>query len=134
MNAGPASFVSSPAARVAGEMCVPGDKSISHRAAMLGAIAEGTTEISGFLEAADCRATLAALAAMGIRIERVAPGSIRIHGAGLHGLRPPAGPLDLGNSGTSMRLLAGILKWHGIDVPQFGPDLLAVRLARHDEP
>jgi len=127
VNAGPASFVSSPAARVAGDIRVPGDKSISHRAAMLGAIADGTTEISGFLEAADCRATLAALEAMGVRIDRVAPGSIRIRGAGLHGLRPPAGPLDLGNSGTSMRLLAGILAGQGFDTVLVGDASLMQR-------
>ena len=94
---------------VAGEVRVPGDKSISHRAAMLGAIAEGTTEIHGFLEGADCLATLSALSAMGARSERAGPGHFLVHGVGLRGLRKPPGPLDLGNSGTSMRLLAGIL-------------------------
>ena len=82
---------------------------------MLGAIAEGTTEIQGFLEGEDCRATLAALAAMGVGIERVAHGQLRVHGAGLRGLKAPASALDLGNSGTSMRLLAGILVGQAFD-------------------
>jgi 3-phosphoshikimate 1-carboxyvinyltransferase len=101
--------VAEPDGRVAGEMEVPGDKSISHRAAMLGAIAVGVTEIDGFLEGEDCLATLAALAALGVRIERPGPGKVRIHGAGMEGLRAATAALDLGNSGTSMRLLAGLL-------------------------
>jgi 3-phosphoshikimate 1-carboxyvinyltransferase len=108
-------FVSSPGAGVAGDIRVPGDKSISHRAAMLGAIAEGTTEINGFLEAGDCRATLAALQSLGAGVDRSVPGTIRMRGAGLRGLRAPAGPLDLGNSGTSMRLLAGLLAGQAFD-------------------
>jgi 3-phosphoshikimate 1-carboxyvinyltransferase len=104
-----AGYLSTPGANVAGEIGVPGDKSISHRAALMGAIADGTTEIAGFLEAADCHATLAALAAMGVAIERPGPGEIRIRGAGMRGLAAPRAPLDLGNSGTAMRLLAGIL-------------------------
>lgn len=115
MSAASASFVSSPGARVAGDIRVPGDKSISHRAAMLGAIAEGTSEISGFLDSADCRATLAAVEAMGIRVERGAAGNLLVHGAGLRGLRAPAAALDLGNSGTSMRLLTGILAGQAFD-------------------
>ena len=90
MSAAAPGFISSPAAGIAGDIRVPGDKSISHRAAMLGAIAEGTTEIQGFLEGEDCRATLAALEAMGVGIERVAPGRLRIHGVGLRGLSAPA--------------------------------------------
>jgi 3-phosphoshikimate 1-carboxyvinyltransferase len=82
---------------------------------MLGAIAEGTTEILGFLEGEDCLATLAALAAMGVAIERVAPGQLRVHGAGLHGLKAPVSALDLGNSGTAMRLLAGMLAGQAFD-------------------
>jgi len=109
------SFVSSPVAGVAGDIRVPGDKSISHRAAMLGAIAQGTTEIQGFLEGEDCRATLAALVAMGVGIERLAPGQLRVHGVGLRGLKAPGRALDLGNSGTSMRLLAGILAGQAFD-------------------
>jgi 3-phosphoshikimate 1-carboxyvinyltransferase len=108
-------YVVSPGAGVAGELHVPGDKSISHRAAMLGAIAEGITEIHGFLESGDCLATLSALSAMGVRCERVARGHFLVHGVGMRGLRAPPGPLDLGNSGTSMRLLAGILAGQSFD-------------------
>ncbi len=104
-----ATYVVTPGGPVAGEMRVPGDKSISHRAAMLGSIATGTTEIHGFLEGADCHATLAAFAAMGVRIERPGPGRVRIHGVGLQELQAPMTALDLGNSGTGMRLLAGLL-------------------------
>ena len=88
---------------------VPGDKSISHRALMLSAIAEGESRIGNFLNAADCLATAAALRAMGVRIEDTGPGSVLVRGAGLGGLTAPAQPLDLGNSGTGMRLLAGLL-------------------------
>ncbi len=109
MSATPACFVAIPGGRVAGEIRVPGDKSISHRAAMMGAIATGVTEIRGFLEGEDCLATLAALAAMGVRIERPTAGHVLLHGAGMHGLRAPTTALDFGNSGTGMRLLAGLL-------------------------
>jgi 3-phosphoshikimate 1-carboxyvinyltransferase len=109
------SYVVEPGGRVAGEIRVPGDKSISHRAAILGAIANGVTEIHGFLEGEDCLATLAAFAAMGVRIERPAPGQVRIHGVGMHGLHAAASALDLGNSGTSMRLLAGLLSGQHFD-------------------
>lgn len=94
---------------LAGTLQVPGDKSISHRSIMLGAIAEGITEIAGFLEGEDCLATLAAFQNMGVPIARLGFGQVRIEGVGLHGLIAPNVPLDLGNSGTSMRLLAGLL-------------------------
>jgi 3-phosphoshikimate 1-carboxyvinyltransferase len=119
--------LTSPGGRVAGEMRVPGDKSISHRAAMLGAIAEGTTEIDGFLEAADCESTLAALASLGVRIDRLAPGRLRVHGTGASGLVAPPAPLDLGNSGTSMRLLAGILAGQSIHATLVGDASLMQR-------
>lgn len=90
-------------------MTVPGDKSISHRALMLGAVADARTSVSGFLPGDDCLATLRALAAMGVTVERRAESEIDIDGAGPGGLRAPAGPLDLGNSGTAMRLFAGLL-------------------------
>ena len=109
MSASSASYIAGPGGRVAGDIKVPGDKSISHRAAMLGAIAEGPTQIRGFLEGEDCLATLAALASMGVGIDRTGPGELRIGGVGLLGLRAPASALDLGNSGTSMRLFAGLL-------------------------
>ena len=122
-----ARFVTRPGGQVGGEIRVPGDKSISHRAAMLGAIAEGTTEILGFLEAADCRATLGALAALGVTAERPAAGLVRIRGAGMDGLRAPPAALDLGNSGTSMRLLAGLLAGQGFDTILVGDASLMAR-------
>lgn len=97
-----------PARRLAGSLTLPGDKSISHRYAMLGAIAEGTTEIHGFASSADCQSTLACLGALGVPIER-RDDRVMILGKGLRGLRAPAGPLDAGNSGSTMRMLAGIL-------------------------
>lgn len=97
-----------PTSRLHGEITVPGDKSISHRALMLGAIAAGTTTIHGCLEADDCRATQAAFTAMGVPIQWQ-DSVVRLEGRGLYGLTAPTRPLDLGNSGTSMRLLLGIL-------------------------
>jgi 3-phosphoshikimate 1-carboxyvinyltransferase len=92
-----------------GRVRVPGDKSISHRAIMLGAIADGETHVSGFLEGADSLATLAAFRAMGVVIDGPAFGRVRIEGVGLHGLKAPEAALNMGNSGTSMRLLSGLL-------------------------
>lgn len=109
MSAARPEFVAEPGGRVAGEIRVPGDKSISHRAAMLGAIADGATDIHGFLDGEDCRATLAAFGAMGVAIDRPAHDRVVIQGRGLQGLRAPASALDLGNSGTAMRLMSGLL-------------------------
>ncbi len=92
-----------------GRVRVPGDKSISHRSIVLGAIAEGETHISGFLEGADALATLSAFRRMGVEIDGPERGEVRVRGVGVRGLRSPEGPLDVGNSGTSMRLLAGLL-------------------------
>ena len=91
-----------------GEVTVPGDKSVSHRSVMLGAISKGTTSISNFLEGADCLSTIDCFRKMGIEIERN-PEEILIHGKGLHGLTAPSDILDVGNSGTTVRLLSGIL-------------------------
>lgn len=102
-------FVVEPAAPADGTVAVPGDKSISHRALMLGAIAEGTSRIRGFLAGEDCLATMGALRAMGVEIDESEPKGVTVRGVGLHGLRQPAHPLDLGNSGTGLRLLAGLL-------------------------
>lgn len=99
----------SPAKRFVGTFTVAGDKSISHRAIMFGALAEGTTTVHGFLEGEDCLATMRAFQAMGVPIEHHGNGEVTIHGRGLRGLQAPAHELDLGNSGTSMRLMAGIL-------------------------
>lgn len=94
--------------KLRGEVNVPGDKSVSHRAVMLGSIANGTTEITNFLQGADCLATIGCFRAMGIEIEN-SPGQILIRGRGLHGLRAPDRILDAGNSGTTTRLISGIL-------------------------
>ena len=91
-----------------GELRVPGDKSISHRAVMLGSISEGTTRITHFLEGADCLSTINCFRKMGIEIPHT-PKEILIHGKGLHGLSAPASILDVGNSGTTTRLISGIL-------------------------
>lgn len=91
-----------------GELAVPGDKSISHRAVMLGALAKGTTSVTNFLKGADCLSTISCFEKMGIEIEQL-PSEILIHGKGLHGLKAPETILDAGNSGTTTRLLSGIL-------------------------
>ena len=97
-----------------GEITVPGDKSVSHRAVMLGSIATGTTEITNFLEGADCLSTIGCFRKMGIDIEQ-AKDSVIVHGKGLRGLSAPSGILDVGNSGTTARLMSGILA--GQDFP-----------------
>lgn len=103
-------FIVQPGGRLQGNIRVPGDKSISHRAIMLGSLAEGTTHVSGFLQGEDCLCTLKAFRAMGVPIEGpTADGQVTIHGVGLHGLQPPTQDLDMGNSGTAMRLMAGVL-------------------------
>lgn len=91
-----------------GELLIPGDKSISHRAVMFGSLAEGTTEVTHFLEGADCLSTIACFQSMGIEIERQKE-RILIRGKGLHGLQEPGAVLDCGNSGTTVRLISGIL-------------------------
>ncbi len=91
-----------------GEVTIPGDKSISHRAVMFGSLAEGLTEVTNFLQGADCLSTIEAFRQMGIEIENT-PEKILIHGRGLHGLQAPSSVLDMGNSGTTTRLISGIL-------------------------
>jgi 3-phosphoshikimate 1-carboxyvinyltransferase len=102
-------FVVEPSALKNGTVTVPGDKSISHRALILGAIAEGKTTVRGFLDGDDCLASLAALQSMGVRIDRPSATQLVIEGAGAAGLQAPADVLDMGNSGTAMRLFAGLL-------------------------
>ena len=121
------SFRVYPGGQLAGEIRVPGDKSISHRALMLGAIAQGVSEVSGFLDGEDCLATLAAMQAMGVQIEKPAATKVVIHGVGLHGLKAPTKPLYLGNSGTSIRLLAGLLSGQSFDVELSGDTSLSKR-------
>lgn len=102
-------FIVKPSAVGDATLRVPGDKSISHRALMFGAIAEGRTAVSGFLPGEDCLSTLGALRAMGVPVERRTEDQVIVDGVGLHGLAAPDGPLDLGNSGTAMRLFCGLL-------------------------
>lgn len=98
-----------PARGVSGEICPPGDKSVSHRAVIFGGMARGQTEILGFLTSADCEGTLAAFAAMGVRVERVTPGHLILDSPGQQLLAEPDHPLDFGNSGTAVRLMTGVL-------------------------
>ncbi|PWV59489.1 3-phosphoshikimate 1-carboxyvinyltransferase [Plasticicumulans acidivorans] len=120
-------FLIQPGGCLRGRIRVPGDKSISHRSIMFGSLAEGVTEVSGFLEGEDCLATLNAFRAMGVAIEGPTQGRVRIHGVGLHGLRAPAAALDMGNSGTSMRLMSGILAGQAFDSVLTGDASLSKR-------
>lgn len=106
---GSAYFHIEPSGICNGTTIVPGDKSISHRAVMLASLAEGESEVVGFLPSADCQTTLIAFQDMGVQIERIDDTHVRILGVGLKGLRAPSNVLDMGNSGTAMRLMAGIL-------------------------
>jgi 3-phosphoshikimate 1-carboxyvinyltransferase len=115
VSGSPRRFIVHPGGRLTGRITVPGDKSISHRAIMLGALAEGVTRVSGFLEGADTLATLAAFQSLGVPVIHHGAGSVTIHGVGLDGLSAPDRPLDLGNSGTSMRLLCGLLAGQSFD-------------------
>ncbi|MGI9249263.1 MAG: 3-phosphoshikimate 1-carboxyvinyltransferase, partial [Woeseiaceae bacterium] len=109
------------------KVTVPGDKSVSHRALMLGSIADGRTDVRGFLAGEDCLQTLAAMRAMGVSIEQPGATELTIEGVGLHGLRPAPGPLDLGNSGTAMRLMAGLLAAQRFDSTLIGDESLTSR-------
>ena len=120
-------FKVKPGGIIKGEARVPGDKSISHRAIMLGALAEGTTRISGFLEGEDALATLGAFRAMGVSVEGPEEGRVVVHGVGLRGLKPPAAPLDLGNAGTGMRLMCGLLAGQQFDAELTGDASLRSR-------
>ena len=120
-------YVVQPGGSVTGELRVPGDKSISHRSIMLGSLAEGITEVEGFLEGEDALATLQAFRDMGVVIEGPDHGRVRIHGVGLHGLQKPPGPLYVGNSGTSMRLLSGLLAGQTFDSELTGDESLSKR-------
>lgn len=119
-----------PGGRLVGTLRVPGDKSISHRSIMLGSLAEGVTRVSGFLEGEDSLATLQAFRQMGVEIEGPEQGRVTIHGVGMKGLKAPAGALDLGNSGTSMRLLSGLLAGQGLQLTLTGDSSLSSRPMR----
>ncbi|MEX1828838.1 3-phosphoshikimate 1-carboxyvinyltransferase [Luteibacter sp. CQ10] len=113
-----------------GDITVPGDKSVSHRALMFGALAEGTSHIRGFLEGEDTRATAAILGKLGVRFDTPAPGERIVHGVGLHGLRGSNEALDCGNAGTGMRLLAGLLAGQAFDSTLVGDESLSRRPMR----
>ncbi|HEY8553425.1 MAG TPA: 3-phosphoshikimate 1-carboxyvinyltransferase [Burkholderiales bacterium] len=123
-------YVVSGGGRLRGELRVPGDKSISHRAVMLGALAEGRTVVEGLLEGEDVLCTVAAFRAMGVAIEGPVGRRIEIAGAGREGLRAPGRPLDMGNSGTAMRLMAGILCAQPFDTELVGDESLSRRPMR----
>lgn len=110
-----------------GELQVPGDKSVSHRAIMLAALAEGTSRITGFLEGEDTRATAAIFARLGVHIEAPLPSERVVHGVGLHGLQAADRPLDCGNAGTGMRLLTGLLAGQAFDSELIGDASLSMR-------
>ncbi len=121
-------FVAQAGGCLNGEIRVPGDKSISHRSIMLGSLSKGRMTITGFLQGEDSLATLKAFRAMGVPIEGPdEQGKVMIDGVGMHGLQAPSEPLDLGNSGTSMRLLTGLLAAQGFDVTLAGDHSLSSR-------
>ncbi|HEY5102597.1 MAG TPA: hypothetical protein VII70_07425, partial [Steroidobacteraceae bacterium] len=122
-----ARYIVQPSLRIQGEAIAPGDKSISHRALMLGSLAEGRSEIHGFLESEDCLATLVALRQLGVRIEGPNDGHVIVHGAGSGRLGAPHGPLDMGNAGTAMRLLMGLLAAQSFDSELIGDASLSRR-------
>ena len=120
-------FIASPGGSISGELRVPGDKSISHRSIMLGALAEGETVVEGFLEGEDALATLKAFRDMGAQIDGPYLGKVTIQGVGMHGLKQPEGPLYLGNAGTAMRLMAGLMAAQSFDVTLTGDHSLSGR-------
>jgi prephenate dehydrogenase/3-phosphoshikimate 1-carboxyvinyltransferase len=120
-------FVVTPGGQLQGRLRVPGDKSMSHRSIMLGSLAEGVTQVEGFLEGEDALATLQAFRDMGVVIEGPHNGQVTIHGVGLHGLKAPGKALYMGNSGTSMRLLTGLLAGQAFDVELTGDASLSKR-------
>ncbi len=116
-----------PGGSVGGTLRLPGDKSISHRALMLSGIAEGVSEVSGFLASGDCLATLAALLELGVSIERPERERVIVHGVGGCGLRAAASPLDMGNAGTAMRLMMGLLAGRPFESTLVGDETLMRR-------
>lgn len=120
-------YIAKPTTSVAGSIVVPGDKSVSHRALMFGGIADGVTEVRGFLESEDCLATMAAMRALGVTIERPGQYEVRVRGVGLHGLKGAVRALDMGNSGTAMRLMTGLLAGQSFDSELIGDASLMQR-------
>ena len=130
MTSSSSRFSVAPGGKLTGRIRVPGDKSISHRSIMLGSLAEGVTEVSGFLEGEDNLATLEAFRSMGVSIEGPHAGRVIIHGVGLQGLKQPAKDLYVGNSGTSIRLLSGLLAAQNFDSTLTGDTSLSSRPMR----
>ena len=120
-------FEAHPVMRLHGTMTVPGDKSISHRALMLSGIAEGVSDVDGFLASEDCLATLSAMRALGVRVEQPGATHVLIHGVGMNGLRSAGAPLDMGNAGTAMRLFTGLLAAQKFDSQLIGDASLMKR-------
>ena len=127
-------YLAEPSSRVAGTVRVPGDKSISHRALMLGGIAEGITEVRGFLESEDCLATMRAMRALGVQIEQMSAREIRVRGVGRVGLKAATHALDMGNSGTAMRLMTGLLAGQGFASELIGDASLMKRTRMASRP
>ena len=123
-------YIVQPGGKLQGKLRVPGDKSISHRSIMLGSLAEGTTKVSGFLEGEDALATLATFRAMGVEIEGPENGNVTIHGVGMHGLKAADKDIYLGNSGTSIRLLSGLLAGQNFESTLTGDTSLSGRPMR----
>ncbi len=129
-SVGRLAYTIDPGGELSGVVRVPGDKSISHRAIILGSLAEGVTNVSGFLDGEDTHATLNAFRQMGVSITCSRDGNVTIQGTGMNGLQQPDRPLDLGNSGTSMRLLSGLLAGQEFDVTLVGDASLSGRPMR----
>src|SRR5690242_19999059 len=119
-----------PVRRVRGTLHVPGDKSLSHRFAMIGALARGTTSVTHLAPGADVAATIACLRALGVPIETDGRGGMRVQGQGLRGLRAPSAPLDAANSGTTMRLVSGLVAAHPFRSTLVGDESLSRRPMR----
>ena len=130
MSGGTQDWIASRGVALHGDLAVPGDKSVSHRAIMLASLADGVSQVEGFLEGEDARATEAIFRRMGVRIDAPGLGSRTIHGVGIDGLRAPDGPLDCGNAGTGMRLLAGLLAGQAFDTELVGDASLSKRPMR----
>jgi 3-phosphoshikimate 1-carboxyvinyltransferase len=120
-------YLVQPNSSVAGAIAVPGDKSISHRSLMFGGIADGETRVRGFLESGDCLATMAAMRALGVDIERPSQHEVRVRGVGMRGLKGAGRALDMGNSGTAMRLMTGLLAGQSFDSELIGDSSLMKR-------
>ena len=127
---GKQNWIVTPGQALRGEIEIPGDKSVSHRAVMFAALADGISRIDGFLEGEDTRATAAIFSQLGVGIETPSPSQRIVHGVGVDGLRAPAAPLDCGNAGTGMRLLAGLLSAQKFDSVLVGDESLSKRPMR----